>query len=269
MFVCLCVYVCPSVYLLGRSVGRDLFKRTKNKQRLFVILSTSVWSASVLDDKVPRQRAQLWNPFECSVIVPQAPPRSVFWSLRVLLTQRHICRCYVPNHNMLYGRRRPGFLDQFNNLILLICSRCSTSVWFFVIHCLSFIVCQIKAKYMIPRDPSLKTAYRSAKQIRPRLKIHGIWTYGVSLRIAIIEENQRAGSALICELIALAMEDAFTYCKVKPECLILVGDNTVKELKNKFCLSMLSNYVSHLRLKLLGVLIYTPCLCTLVMDFLQ
>ena len=54
---------------------------------------------------------------------------------------------------------------------------------------------------------------------------------------------------MVCELIDLAMEDAMTLNDVKPECLIVVGDNTVKELKNKFCLSMLMNYVSHLRLK--------------------
>lgn len=90
---------------------------------------------------------------------------------------------------------------------------------------------------MVPRDPMLVTAYRSAKQQRPPLKVHGIWTYGVSPRVSILEENQRSGSAMICELIALAVEDAFKYSKIKPECLVIIGDNTVKGLKNTFCLS--------------------------------
>ncbi|CAE7889335.1 unnamed protein product [Symbiodinium microadriaticum] len=75
-----------------------------------------------------------------------------------------------------------------------------------------------QAKYCIPRDPKLRPAYRTAKAQRPRLKV--------------------------TELLARVVEDAIRILDARglprPECLVLVSDNTVREAKN----SNLMAYVS-------------------------
>ena len=197
--------------------------------------------------QVPEQRTALWDKIECSPNIPEAPHGSVFRPLRLLFFTRYFHRCDGKNYHLLHRWSWPGSSAGSYQQVGCLC-------WCYVLCLrLNHMPWWPKAKYCLPRDPCLRTAYRNAKQQRPRLKLHGIWTFGTSLRIEIIEESQRAGSAMVCELIALAMEDAMTLNDVKPECLIVVGDNTVKELKNKFCLSMLMNYVSHLRLKWFGL----------------
>ena len=117
----------------------------------------------------------------------------------------------------------------------------------------------IEAKYMIPRSPTLKTAYRSAKYQRPKLKIHGVWAFGFVLRIAVLEENTFHGSGLVQELLALTVEDIMRVCDEKkvaaPDTLVVVGDNTVKELKNTVLLSGVANYVNHSRFRCLDAVI--------------
>ena len=112
-----------------------------------------------------------------------------------------------------------------------------------------------KAKYMIPRSPNLQTAYRSSKQQRPKMKIHGLWSFGYVLRIAVLEEKTYHGSSLVQELLALALEDIMTISNEKqvaaPDTLVLVGDNTVKELKNSILFSGAANLVNHSRLRFL------------------
>jgi len=112
---------------------------------------------------------------------------------------------------------------------------------------------------MIPRSPSLKTAYRSAKFQRPKLKIHGVWAFGFVLRIAVLEENTYHGSGLVQELLALTIEDIMKVCDEKkvaaPDTLVVVGDNTVKKLKNTVLLSGVANYVNHSRFRCLDAVI--------------
>ena len=106
-----------------------------------------------------------------------------------------------------------------------------------------------QAKYMVPRDPGLQTAYRSAKLHRPRLKIHGIWAFGYCLRIAVLDESTYHGSAMVVEMISLAIEDVMRISKERgqppPHTCVVVGDNTVKELKNTYCLTAMANLCLH------------------------
>ena len=110
-----------------------------------------------------------------------------------------------------------------------------------------------QAKYMVPRHPLLQTCYRGSKLHRPRLKIHGCWAFGFSLRIAVVEENQYHGSSLVQEVLALTLEDVMRICKERqvpePHTVVVIGDNTVKELKNRYCLTGMMNYVAHKKLR--------------------
>ncbi len=111
----------------------------------------------------------------------------------------------------------------------------------------------LEAKYCIPRSPTLKTCYRSNKLQRPKMKVHGVWMFGYVLRIAVVEESTFHGSSMVHELISLTLEDTIEVCREKgvsaPDTLVIVGDNTVKELKNKVCLSGVANYINHSHLK--------------------
>lgn len=63
----------------------------------------------------------------------------------------------------------------------------------------------LEAKYQVPRDPELRSAYRTSKLRRPRLKVHGVWAYNYLLNIAVLEENTQHGSSLVAELIATTL----------------------------------------------------------------
>ena len=112
---------------------------------------------------------------------------------------------------------------------------------------------------MIPRDPQLRSAYRTSKLYRAKLKIHGVWAFGAVLRLAILEETTFHGSSMVWELIAATLDDVMTQCSVKqvaePDTVVLVGDNTVKELKNSVCLMGVANWVNYRRLRLLRLLL--------------
>jgi len=58
---------------------------------------------------------------------------------------------------------------------------------------------------------------------------------------------------MVHELISLALEDTIEVCREKgipaPDTMVIVGDNTVKELKNRVCLSGVANYINHSRLR--------------------
>ena len=57
----------------------------------------------------------------------------------------------------------------------------------------------------------------------------------------------------VCSENSLALEDTIEVCREKgvsaPDTLVVVGDNTVKELKNKVCLSGVANFINHSHLK--------------------
>ena len=110
-----------------------------------------------------------------------------------------------------------------------------------------------EAKYQIPRDPSLRACYRSSKLARPKLKIHGAWCFGFNLQLAVLEENTTHGSALVVELLMITIEQVMEHCRLKsipcPDTLCIVGDNTVKELKNSICMGYVSNLINHSKLR--------------------
>lgn len=111
---------------------------------------------------------------------------------------------------------------------------------------------------MIPRSPTLKTAYRSAKHQRPKLKIHGVWCFGYVLRLVVLEEDTFHGSSLVHELLALTIEDIMEVCSTTgisaPDTLVIVGDNTVKEMKNRVILGGLANLINHGRFRFLSLI---------------
>ena len=108
---------------------------------------------------------------------------------------------------------------------------------------------------MVPRDPQLRAAYRTSKLHRAKLKIHGVWAFGAVLRLAILEETTFHGSSMVWELISATLDDCMMQClanqTAEPDTVILVGDNTVKELKNSVCLMGVANWINQRRLKLL------------------
>ena len=137
-----------------------------------------------------------------------------------------------------------------------------TTVWSFPtwnlrVKCyviLDFFQCSQQAKYQIPRDPSLRSCYRASKLQRPKLKIHGSWCFGFNLQLAILEENTTHGSALVVELLAITIEKVMEHCRLTgqtaPDTLAIIGDNTVKELKNSICMGYVSNLINHGKLRL-------------------
>ena len=114
-----------------------------------------------------------------------------------------------------------------------------------------------EAKYQIPRDPDLRAAYRSSKFQRPKLKIHAAWAFGHVLRVAILEERTFHGSSMVRELLSLVLEDVMVECgragRPLPHTCVVVGDNTVKELKNSTNLIYAAQLVQNHCLKLLGL----------------
>ena len=118
-----------------------------------------------------------------------------------------------------------------------------------------------QATYMLPRDPGLRTAYRTSKMQRPRLKIHGAWAFGYCLRIAVLDETCYHDSSLVTEVLAMTLEDVMRICDERgwahPETAVIVGDNTVRELKNSYNMSYISNLVVKDKFKSL------ECICDL------
>lgn len=107
----------------------------------------------------------------------------------------------------------------------------------------------------MPRHESLRCCYRASKLERPKLKIHGAWCFGFNLVIGILEENTTHGSSLVQELLMICIERVMEHCRNSnqpaPDTLAIVGDNTVKELKNSICLGYISNLINHAKLRLL------------------
>lgn len=116
---------------------------------------------------------------------------------------------------------------------------------------------------MIPRDPSLKTAYRSSKIQRPKLKLHGVWAFNYVLRLAVLDESSHHGSSLVQELLARTLEDCVEISRQKgippPDTVIVIGDNTVKELKNSYCMSPMGNLILHRKIRPLGGKMFFGC----------
>lgn len=107
---------------------------------------------------------------------------------------------------------------------------------------------------MIPRHPQLRTCYRAAKFQRPKIKLHGAWCFGHTLQLIILEENQFSGSSMVQELLMITIEKVMAQCRANgtpcPDTLCVIGDNTVKELKNTVCASYMAALINHQKFKL-------------------
>lgn len=72
----------------------------------------------------------------------------------------------------------------------------------------------------------------------------------------MLEENTSHGSSLVQELVAATLEDIMALSRAKglpaPHTICIVGDNTVKELKNSFSLCTMANLVSHGKIRSVG-----------------
>ncbi|CAK9006089.1 unnamed protein product [Durusdinium trenchii] len=116
-----------------------------------------------------------------------------------------------------------------------------------------------QAKFALPRDPQLRANAGLAKHQRPRMKIHGVWCYGYTLNISVMDECSRHDSSAILEMISRAVEDAtwVSFCTGFLQFIYVVkADNTVREAKNQHVLT-------YLHLAVGRHLFRSACLCHL------
>ena len=68
----------------------------------------------------------------------------------------------------------------------------------------------------------------------------------------MLDETTFHGSSMVIQALAMTIEDSMRIAGsrgAKPDTLAVIGDNTVKELKNGFCLRYLLSLILHKRLK--------------------
>ena len=77
---------------------------------------------------------------------------------------------------------------------------------------------------------------------------------GYSLDLHIMDECIEHGSSTVIECIALGIERAASICQARgirmPSCLVLLGDNTVKELKNQILFKYACNLVGRRKFRI-------------------
>ena len=75
------------------------------------------------------------------------------------------------------------------------------------------------------------------------------------MRICVLDESTYHGSSMVIQTVAMTIEDSIRIAQekgqAKPDTVIIVGDNTVKELKNSNCLNYLLSLVAHKRVRCL------------------
>ena len=184
--------------------------------------------------------------------------------MRLLGAQGHFGGGSIKDNHNDYRRGRSGCLSNFFNtlffnILIFLKDRSPTVKMSFG----NKMPQQPKAKYLIPRDPHLRSAYRTSKLYRAKLKIHAVWAFGSVLHVGILEETTFHGSSMVWDLIATTLEYVIAEYRRKqiaePDTLIVVGDNTVKELKNSVCLMGLANLVNHGKLRFL--VFKSSCFC--------
>lgn len=77
------------------------------------------------------------------------------------------------------------------------------------------------------------------------------------MEVRILDESTRHDSAAITEQIAQGLERVMAICAKRgekpPSKLIVCGDNTVRELKNRYCMQYLMNLVARRKVRLAGM----------------
>lgn len=73
-----------------------------------------------------------------------------------------------------------------------------------------------------------------------------------------MDESCPHGSATVAEIVAQALEQVWDICKKRGTCfpssVILLGDNTVRELKNQYMLQYMSNLIARRKIRMGGIL---------------
>lgn len=73
-----------------------------------------------------------------------------------------------------------------------------------------------------------------------------------------MDESTRHDASAIIEMVALTLEDCKRMSdesgRKMPDTLLVISDNTVREAKNQFMLSYLSNLTSHFKVRMTGLL---------------
>ena len=124
------------------------------------------------------------------------------------------------------------------------------------------IICQVdgmdQGKFRLPRDPQLKATASLAKYIRPKLKLHGSWVFGFSLELMVMDEPTRHDSSCVAEIIARSVERVFELCQKRgrqmPSKLVVLGDNTVRELKNQINLGYIARLCGLRKMKMCALM---------------
>ncbi|CAE6916147.1 unnamed protein product [Symbiodinium sp. CCMP2456] len=105
-----------------------------------------------------------------------------------------------------------------------------------------------QGKYALPRDPELRTSAAMSSVYRPRIKLHGVWCFGYTLQLFLLDEPTKHDSNCIQECLARTLERVSQLCEEKgeqmPRNLSVWGDNTVRELKNQHLLKYFSFLVA-------------------------
>jgi hypothetical protein len=103
-----------------------------------------------------------------------------------------------------------------------------------------------KSKFALPRWSEGRTPKSADKFRRPVLEVTACIVHGVGVYIYVADETMTTGSSWTCEVILQSMDSAFSYyqraqCPL-PSRVVVVSDNTVKEVKNgvmsHFCSSL-------------------------------
>ncbi|CAE6950458.1 unnamed protein product [Symbiodinium sp. CCMP2592] len=110
-----------------------------------------------------------------------------------------------------------------------------------------------QSKFMMPRDPEFRISAALSGEMRPRLKVHGLWVFGLSLQVYVMDEPTKHDSACVVECLALSLERD---PRLQVRCILSLGcsnpvvaDNTVREAKNQYVLLYLAALVAQYRMR--------------------
>ena len=94
-----------------------------------------------------------------------------------------------------------------------------------------------QAHWRLPRFPGLRTPHYLSKCSRPTVVVEGVWVVGHGVFFYLLDKDQAHGSNSVLECLARALESVESALRARgkrmPKHLILVHDNTVREMKNQ------------------------------------
>lgn len=94
-----------------------------------------------------------------------------------------------------------------------------------------------QAHWRLPRFPGLRSPSRLSKCKRPTVVVEGVWVVGHGVFFYLLDKDQAHGSNSVLECLSRALESVAAGLRAQgkrmPKHLILVHDNTVREMKNQ------------------------------------